>query len=386
MLNFKQSAPYVRSNMNIPKSAIIILAFIVSLLSGGIASGVRAAMNPCIECHQDIYLKSISYKYKHSVVSEQCSLCHIYPEEQEEIIDQIKFQSLQGEWLIYLDQLSENQDYQAEVTVTDSSGISSTPGKIDIVPSALWDTDGQRPSLRLSNLSGVMVKEIRKLGYVSAVISWDTDAFSTSEVEYRMAGQRADTLKTEGLFTRAHTITMDGLKHRSRYYFMAVSRDLNGHIFKSDEYSFDTSDEITGTAGPEEKDSVLPAVEHLQVFKYSGNKGMYLKVVANKLCKISVNIKTGRKKDKKHGPGLLPDRYSKIDVCLKCHPHDSSHPVGVRAVSPKIRTPDGLPTIENGIITCVTCHKPHGGELVHFNRFDYRKDLCMRCHLQKYST
>lgn len=58
-----------------------------------------------------------------------------------------------------MDQLSENQDYQAEVTVTDSSGISSTPGKIDIVPSALWDTDGQRPSLRLSNLSGVMVNE-----------------------------------------------------------------------------------------------------------------------------------------------------------------------------------------------------------------------------------
>ena len=109
-----------------------------------------------------------------------------------------------------------------------------------------------------------------------------------------------------------------------------------------------------------------------------------MKVTANIPSGISITVKEANKVDEKHGFGLVPARYSRIDVCYKCHPHDSSHPVGVKAESPKIKTPDGLPTIEDGVITCITCHYPHGGERVHFNRFDYKKDLCMKCHLESY--
>jgi predicted CXXCH cytochrome family protein len=124
----------------------------------------------------------------------------------------------------------------------------------------------------------------------------------------------------------------------------------------------------------------------MQLFRSPDQEGVYLKVTANKMSELSVKVKQPTAVDEKHGPGFFSERYSRIDICYTCHPHDSSHPVGVKAESPKIKTLDGLPTIRDGIITCVTCHKPHGGERAHYIRFDHKKNLCMRCHLQKYGT
>lgn len=364
---------------------ILPLLFILTLLISTTASGQEVKSISCLKCHEDIYMKTIAYKYQHGAVRDQCPLCHIKPESSDEIIAHLNFPTLQKECLVYMDRLSEKQDYQAEVIVTDNNGKSCAPEKIDITQNNAWEPDGQRLSFKLKKLSGVIVDEIKRRGFVTAAISWDTDVLATSEIEYRLTGGRSSTFEIKDLYTKNHKIILDGLKHKSRYSFRAVSRDIYGNILKSDEYNLDTSEEFSRPS-LKENDTAGPAITHMHVFRGPENKGLYLKVSANKPASLAVKIKELKKADDKHGFGLLPARYSRIDVCYKCHPHDSSHPVGVKAESPKIRTPEGLPTIEGGIITCVTCHTPHGGDRIHFNRFDFRKDLCMRCHLQKYEN
>lgn len=359
---------------------------IITLLFNSPASGEEVESMYCRRCHEDTYMKAVSYRYQHSVVRDQCRLCHVASEIKDSVISRMDFPALQRDWLIYLGRLSENREYQAEVIITDSSGRSYTPAPIDIVPENIWEQDGQTASLSLKKLSNVEVDKIQKQGFVSVSISWATDAFATSEIECRLMGERASKFKVNFLYTKSHNIVLDGLKHNSKYSFSAVSSDIYGNNLKSEEYSFDTYIEFSRGQESGYDDLEGPVIKHMQVFRTGKNEGLYLKVSANKLSEISVKIKEGNKMDEKHDFGLLPARYSRIDICLKCHPQNSSHPVGVKAESPKIRTPKDLPTIDGGIITCVTCHTPHGGDREHFNRFDFRKDLCMKCHLEKYDN
>ncbi|MBI4683051.1 MAG: hypothetical protein HY757_08135 [Nitrospirae bacterium] len=361
------------------------IVLIITLLFNTITPAEEVKPNSCLSCHEDVFIKAASYRYRHSVVTEQCPLCHISPETKDNIIALRNLPTLQREWLIYFDQLSNDQGYQAEIVLTDSNGKSCAPDHIDIVKKNIWEPDRQRASLELKKLFRVAVDEIQKRGFVRATISWDTDVPATSDIEYGLRGERPGTFKINDLYTRNHKIILNGLKHKSTYYFRTVSRDIYGNTLRSEEHTLDTSGEFTRPTELKGDDAALPVVEHMQVFRMPGNKGLYLKVSANKLSEISVKIKEIKNISKNHGVGLTAARYSRIDICYKCHSHDSSHPVGIKAVSPKTKTPDGLPTIEDGIITCVTCHEPHGGERVHYNRFDFKQDLCMRCHLQKYS-
>ncbi len=71
-----------------------------------------------------------------------------------------------------------------------------------------------------------------------------------------------------------------------------------------------------------------------------------------------------------------------INGCYRCHPPEIlgvSHPVGIAKKSGTV-VPDYLPTLEGGIITCVTCHEVHGRDRKHFTRMEASKDLCKICH------
>jgi hypothetical protein len=289
---------------------IIIIApvlIILTLLFSKTISCQEVKSISCLKCHEDIYLKATAFKYQHSIVRDQCPLCHLTPETDNYIIANLNFQTLQRECLIYMDRISENQDYQAEVVVTDSNGKSCNPETIDITKGNAWEPDGQRSSFKLKKLSVVTVDEITRRGFVRISISWDTDVFSTSEIEYRLTGGRSSTFEIKDLYTKNHIIILDGLKHKSKYFFRAVSRDIYGNTLKSEEYDFDTAEEFSRPL-LREYDIAEPVINHMQVFRGPENKGMYLKVSANKPVSISAKIKEVKKRDEKHGFGLLPAR------------------------------------------------------------------------------
>lgn len=76
------------------------------------------------------------------------------------------------------------------------------------------------------------------------------------------------------------------------------------------------------------------------------------------------------------GTGKIADINA---TCLKCHPGSKNdHPLGVIS---RI-TPEKLP-LDNGKITCVTCHEPHGKDTIGtLLRMDFNS-LCLSCHWDK---
>ena len=366
---------------------VIVYLFTVLLvmLCTPAASGQDSDVNPCLKCHEDVYVKAISFRYKHSVVRDQCPVCHIYAEEKEEVAMRLDFPSARTEWLLNLDRLQDGQAYQAEVVLRDDYGNESAAYILDIADPELLTDEQQRTSYSAQSISNLKVDEILKRAFAQATISWDTDGPATSEIEFGVKGERVHRFKKNSLYTRHHRVTLNTLKHKSVYGFQAVSSDIYGNTVKSGAHILDTSLELPARPGSSNDERIPPSVKGLQAFRIEEDDGIYLEIRADKPGGLSLVVRAMDGTDQKHGSGLVPAHYSRIDVCVKCHPHDSSHPVGVKAESPKTRTPEGLPTIDDEIITCVTCHAPHGGERIYFSRFDYNKDLCMKCHLQKYS-
>jgi hypothetical protein len=77
----------------------------------------------------------------------------------------LDFQNFQREWLIPVDQLSEDNNYLAEVSATDRGGRTSDKEVIDIVPNTLSEHEGQPASLKLTKLDRLTVNEIEPLQY-----------------------------------------------------------------------------------------------------------------------------------------------------------------------------------------------------------------------------
>ncbi|MFV1951866.1 MAG: cytochrome c3 family protein [Nitrospinota bacterium] len=107
-------------------------------------------------------------------------------------------------------------------------------------------------------------------------------------------------------------------------------------------------------------------------------------------CHIAIFRKRGSTGDDRsknedgHGKGLKSREEAGIDSCMEfeCHPTNRlgvSHPVRIYPKG-KTRIPSDLPTGERGMLTCTTCHEPHGSNTRYFIRKKILRDLCVACH------
>lgn len=82
-------------------------------------------------------------------------------------------------------------------------------------------------------------------------------------------------------------------------------------------------------------------------------------------------------------PRLRPPEAITIEVCFDCHQQitsGASHPVRIYSRGPETKIPEDLPTIDGGMITCVTCHAPHAGAGAKLVREKITTKLCVACH------
>jgi predicted CXXCH cytochrome family protein len=357
-------------------SAILIL---IALLFDSVTTGKDIRSNACVKCHQEIQMQAIGSPYQHSIVNDGCTLCHDIQERADEKKTTIKSSVFQKEGVVYLGILPEDKEYQIDATVSDVSGISCEPKNAVIIPKELRKHPEEVYQLKW--ISDVRTEKIKKSLFAEAVISWVTNVPATSEVEYGTAKKYTNRFTSGDIYTKKHLITLNRLRHKRKYRYRIISRDISGNILQSKEYIFDTSNDFTGTGETMAEDrSNPPFINNMKAFKIEG-RGIYLEISANKPAKFSIDLKEVKDRNEQQCDGSPATRYSTINACLKCHPQDSSHPVGVRSGRPGIVVPDDAATIEKGLITCTTCHYPHGGEELYFARMDFKNNMCAKCHV-----
>ncbi len=363
-----------------------LVLFIFILFLGGPISGTDLRSDACVGCHEKIYTEALASPYPHSVVKDGCELCHIAGGKAGAEIRKtlITFPFFQEEGILYLDNIRSDRRYLIEAVLTDNAGTDSRPYRMEILPREV--EEAREGDLSLRRISDVTIEEIKRGVFAEAAVSWLTDAPATSEIEYRGEDGYMRRSAIGGEFTKKHRIILNGLKNNNKYHYRVVSRDIYGNMLKSGELSFDTSENFSRAATPEEDSGYFPLINSITPFRAGNSQGIYLMVSANKPSGLSVWVKEAAPPgmDGRHAPGLADARYSAIEVCKKCHIQNASHPVGVRAKGEKVITPQDLPTIEDGVITCVTCHLPHGGGKMYFARMDMNKDICIKCHIKGY--
>ncbi len=364
--------------------SLILIVFMFILFSGGSTSGTDIKPDGCVQCHEKIYLEALAVPYRHSVVMDNCKLCHIVQGDTEARKTVITFPSFQKEGILYLDNIRNGRRYLLKAVLTDNAGTESRPYRINIIPGEIEEYSDDL--FLLKHISDITLEEIKEGIFVEAAVSWVTDAPATSEIEYSLRERYIRRFALEDRFTKKHRIILNGLEHNHKYYYRVVSRDIYGNVLKSGELSFDTSESFSHAGETVENDGSFPFINNIKPFRTENSDGIYLVVSANKPSRLSVWLTeiSAPGIDENHAPGLTAARYAEIEVCKKCHIQNASHPVGIRAEGEKVKTPDDLPTIEDGVITCVTCHLPHGGREMYFARMDMNKDICIKCHIKDY--
>ncbi|MBI3754387.1 MAG: hypothetical protein HY266_10180 [Deltaproteobacteria bacterium] len=342
----------------------------------------------CRDCHSgakakelgldDVYAKVASLKYKHSVVEdEKCEQCHILKGFKTGRTWELASSELQREQIFFLKSLLWDRKYSVDLKIKDGAGKEVLVTNVQVKPSQISnivDNDLKEPLIK-----DVFIEGIRQAVFLEATIGWETDKPSNSIVEYGLTPQYGEISVSEKIFANGHRITIAGLKPKKLYHYRVKSRDIFGNTGVSPDFVLDTSAQVGSRGNDAEIDTMRPQIKKVAFFKTHGTQDIFLKLSSDKPVKAYLTINEPAEIDK-HGFGLVPARVSRIDACVKCHAQGISHPVGIRSNGPKTKIPAELPTIEGGVITCVTCHYPHGGNKKYFARLDFERDLCLACH------
>ena len=358
------------------------------MLPANISWSKDGASGNCRDCHsgpkakelklEDIYEKITTLQYQHSVVEEEkCGQCHIVKGFKAGRRWEFTSPDTQREQIFFLKDLLWDRKYQIDLKIKDISGKEIAVAPFQFIPSQI--TTSMNNDQKAPLIKNVVVSEISQAVFLEATITWETDKPSNSIVEYGFTPQYGETTVAEKVFANGHKITMTGLKVGKQYHYRAISRDIFGNVGVSNDFLLDTTVQIKKDDGEKITDRMMPQVKEVSVFKINGAKDIFIKLLTDKTVKAYLVVNESAEIGK-HGFGLAPASVSQIDACVKCHSEGASHPVRIRSNGPKTKIPSELPTIEGGMITCVTCHYPHGGNKKHFARLDFEKELCIKCH------
>lgn len=366
----------------------------------------------CISCHEDVYKKDSNLFYLHpSFKNKKCKECHIKTRDKKEgessrwmklvSPELVSHSGYLLEHTLFLRKLDRDAVYDINIISRDMSGNQIITELRDVIPSRVSKvtTADQTPPV----ISGVKNSPVIKKIFLETVLSWDTDEPAAGYVEYGFSPQYGSRTILNDTLKRHHSVTLSKLERRKSYHYRVISSDIRGNQSTSKNFVFHTqetsSDDSSADAQKTESGTVTKlALRASELFVSDSILGLYIETtrpasVTVEYLKIrdaalSINSYSGQnnsssgEKRKSHMPGFRSGKDLCIDLCYKCHPPDVlgvTHPVGV---PPKKGTkiPEDLPTLEGSIITCVTCHNGHGGDLQYFARKRVSRELCNACH------
>ncbi|MBI5235713.1 MAG: hypothetical protein HY886_05640 [Deltaproteobacteria bacterium] len=372
--------------------ALAVVIALFQIVPADNLSGANGAGEACRSCHagkkaltlgiKDVYAPLDKLPYRHPPMEQSCSPCHIITGLKSSKTWEVSSSGAHKETIFLLTGLSLDRDYALELVLKDERGNRLPPYRAQVIPAEITDIvndDGKAPRIMEPGLN-----DAKRTTFIEATVRWLTDKPSNFMVEYGATVKYGERSSDERAFSNEHFARLTGLKSNTPYHYRITSRDIFGNTSVSEDLTVDPMDALNrkgkAWSGNERGDkAVRPEIVAVNLFKAKRSSDVLLRYIASGPVKASLSITEPSEMDK-HGFGLTPARYSTIDVCVKCHSQGASHPVGVRSKGPNTRIPPDLPTIEGGMMTCVTCHNPHGGDKEHLGRMDVKKDLCEACH------
>jgi predicted CXXCH cytochrome family protein len=342
------------------------LALFFSVLYLGRSTGKLVDHASCKNCHEKTYTEAMWLPFRHPPIDEKCGACHVI-----EKARAVPFSVSSGyavDVLVLLHMATGRRNY--EIILTDVTGRKSRPRALTVDAEKIGGIIKKEPIA----IGPVTIEEIKPGAFFSVTLSWTTSVFARSGVEYAESAAY-DNIAAGADFSRTHRVTLTGLKKNAVHRYRIFARDVFGGMAYSDALEFDTKKTIPAKT----EKRTFPRVEETGVLK-TPSGDIYMLVTANKPSIVRVREIEREESPPAHGGGFKRPIEVEINSCVECHPQGISHPVGVSAKTERTSVPEDLPTLPGGIITCNTCHKPHGGEREYYARMDFERDICTRCH------
>lgn len=394
------------------KKCLVLLGLaLVAVLCSLALSENDEVESACVSCHQDVYEEGLSNFCQHPPFADkQCEKCHLEGSIvsvdssalSREILGPVvlSYPEYLAEHTILLRGLVYRATYDITIALQDMSGNKVRKEFKGVVPENVQDIrkDDKKPP----KISGVEVGPVVKGVFLETTITWETDEPSTSCVEYGFSDRYGLRTPEDNALVRQHSVNIYELEGGRGYHFRVVSRDIFGNEAVSEDLAFNTakaqplpSDIEKKGADQADNRGLGLAVNRVETFLLNSDLGLYLETtepssVTVEYLKVEEpspeeepQVRAVTSSEDDH-PELRDGKALTIDACYQheCHPPEDlgvSHPVGIGA-SEKTKVPDDLPTLEGGVLTCVTCHFPHGGSKRYFARKEITRDICISCH------
>lgn len=321
---------FSKNGRSITLSALLVCGFVL-LGAGSSAMRIQneeALNDKCIRCHAEVYKKSVESRFLHKpCFDRQCIVCHLAPESDWRTQEE----SATSTGMPVAEQ---GNQWRKTMVFASSEGLQT---KHMAALLGLSDSKAYRFRIVLSNnpKPGAGTQQSSKwLGFVPA----------------EMRGSSAlteQTLETSRL--GIDSILTSSIQHGGK---AAMVRWQS----RSESFGWVELQEVEGVS---------------------------LQQLDAKPAGMKTSSQSSSKRGSENHPLLVSSEYAMIDLCYTCHPQSrmgTSHPVRIYSKQNETRIPDNLPTGKGGMLTCVTCHEPHGGKAKNMVRDLITTRLCVACH------
>ena len=353
----------------------------------------------CVTCHQRMWDDAMSKPFIHKpFLEKKCHFCHIADEKG---LEQARgfMTDRDVDWLasrrvgatshwFFLDAGEVGKTVQVDIQIP---GKKNLRREISLPP--LDDLPVLTNAGRPPGISGVKVAAVERGLFLTATIVWKTSTGCTSQVVYGINELSRRTKKDTAL-TTDHLVVLSGLKPRRTYRFKVVSTDLFGNTAESAPMRFSTFDPAGGHAtvrrrGDLKNDGRLRVKPRLYryggqyVFQFTATRPVLVALGVKKDSDAALSgATTGPPPDKHRLKDALVTNNTICEPCHGVYVKGRNHPVNVPP-KPGMTIPEDYFVLNNGNITCMSCHAAHASEYEYRLVRSNKRELCVGCHQEK---
>ncbi|ADH85095.1 doubled CXXCH domain protein [Desulfurivibrio alkaliphilus AHT 2] len=385
-----------------------LLLVIVVLVFLPPASAADPDFKQCRNCHNSALERDTFRLYQHPVFNRgQCTSCHS-PSSLKEVLPAAPQQAAAPEnetvqWLgdsLLADTnhwfLVGGEDLKSRLVV-ETRGNRRLPARWELLVPPLAGIDSVADRGRAPVITELQVLEIRRGLFLTATIGWQTDSISDARVRYGST-ELNRTSPAHNRLGRRHQVVLRDLQPNQTYHFAAVSRDLFGRRQESETLTFTTTSPRLGSQpstslSPAETDSRQAEPEI--IYQRHGDNFL-LQLTFEQPAMVAVGSsgpprqetalitdqQTMEPEEKADHSMLNSQADTTITACIQCHQGrlgTATHPVNVYP-PPGMVIPPTYPTLPDGRITCISCHRRHGSSNAYILIRSGQRELCLGCH------